>query len=1022
MNAVPNIWELYEKYGFNIIPMNSSGKHPALDSWKHYHGEPGAQQGQRVDPDDLKRWTSEFDKFAVLTGYWSGVVVVDCDSPEAFEFASSFCPPTPMVALSGVKDEKTGWRGRHFYCRHPGRDIWVPQKIKVHRDPLDPSAGKIDMDVKGDGHYVIAPGALHKSGVRYEPEGEWSPEMLEHLPVFDWNWFPEHARPGWSPPPAPGASRTSSNSEDCTLSSYERGRHYIAKRDPAVQGQGGDNHCYATACHLAQVGCSETEIIDLMMPWNQTCVPPFSESDIQGKARRAVSQMANKPKAAPVYEIQRREREREQQAPSPQMEDASRRSLYLTEPAAGSKNQDTPDENPPKAERRADAPRNDGEATAKVVELELEKKRRRKRPVVRYSGNLYEGVLSTIDEIRKLNEPPFLFEKDDEIVQIVPDKSPELPKKIKALSEDAFLSKLDALIEFKEYKKGEWKPTQPPKYVVKSLRADLSLLNLPILERVVTLPQMAPNGHVCDEPGYDPVTRTYYSPLPGLVMPKLPDLVSPEDVEKAKSLVHEILTDYQFAEDGLNWYGEPCSASYANAFASICQGPARSQMRGKYVTPLQIVQAPLPSSGKSKLCRCTLWAATGQQYSNITPMGKDQHKETDNQVITALDAAGEAIYFDNVENDQLNHPIFKKWKTEPYYSGRIMRQHSQITLRNDKISAASINNGTLDYEMARRTYTVNIGKRPEGYQWRHHDLDGWVQSNLHHLAWATRVIVRGWIQAGRPLWREQRPDMCAGRDGARATVDSFEEWGRVMGGIMDFLGIHGFYTNQNDAVAESDVYSGEADEFFSALWRQFGTKRFTGGDAALLLDGEFGKPQYLLNSVNLKSGESLSSRAAASAVGRWLSKHRNQTRRRVTLKKAKGRGGSYYELESDDGGPTGEHRDDSGEHRENIRFTHKKARETELPAGSDEQGELFSEVAHARDGVHACARAKGLIVGDVHPCSPEGGGLVGENRITKPLKQDSEGGGVCSPDMFSRADDAETKDRSGRSPSEGTDR
>ena len=156
------IWELYAKYGFNIIPMNSSGKHPALETWVHLHGEEGKEQGQKVDSDDLKRWTSKFDKFAVLTGYWSGIVVVDCDSPEAFEFAQSFCPPTPMVALTGIKVPETGWRGRHLYYRHPGRKTWIHQKIKVYRDPLNPDKNDmIAMDVKGDGHYVIAPGSPH---------------------------------------------------------------------------------------------------------------------------------------------------------------------------------------------------------------------------------------------------------------------------------------------------------------------------------------------------------------------------------------------------------------------------------------------------------------------------------------------------------------------------------------------------------------------------------------------------------------------------------------------------------------------------------------------------------------------------------------------------------------------------------------------------------------------------------------------------------------------------------------------
>jgi hypothetical protein len=66
----------------------------------------------------------------------------------------------------------------------------------------------------------------------------------------------------------------------------------------------------------------------------------------------------------------------------------------------------------------------------------------------------------------------------------------------------------------------------------------------------------------------------------------------------------------------------------------------------------------------------------------------------------------------------------------------------------------------------------------------------WVQENRADLVDACLTIVMSWINAGRPVWHGQ-------------PLGSFEEFSKVMGGILQNAGVEGFMTDmdyQKDSV------------------------------------------------------------------------------------------------------------------------------------------------------------------------------------------------------------------------------
>jgi len=132
----------------------SPGKHPKV-SWKRF-------QETRVTDKHLKAWwrnNDEVTNVGIVTGALSNLVVVDEDKPEA---ASALNLPKTLTVITS--------KGRkHFYFKHPG--------FEVATGPLIPN-----VDLKGDGGFVVCPPSKHISGHTYK-------FINENVPMAD---FPEH--------------------------------------------------------------------------------------------------------------------------------------------------------------------------------------------------------------------------------------------------------------------------------------------------------------------------------------------------------------------------------------------------------------------------------------------------------------------------------------------------------------------------------------------------------------------------------------------------------------------------------------------------------------------------------------------------------------------------------------------------------------------------------------------------------------------------------------------------------------
>ena len=83
-----------------------------------------------------------------------------------------------------------------------------------------------------------------------------------------------------------GISRVNRHVESVPM--VERARRYLAATPPAVQGQRGDATTFRVCCSLLRhFDLTDQEVLKVLIEWNATCVPPWSDRDLATKVRSA---------------------------------------------------------------------------------------------------------------------------------------------------------------------------------------------------------------------------------------------------------------------------------------------------------------------------------------------------------------------------------------------------------------------------------------------------------------------------------------------------------------------------------------------------------------------------------------------------------------------------------------------------------------------------------------------------------------------------------------------------------------
>lgn len=733
--------------GLSVLPITPGTKHPPI-KWKNL-------QERHPEPEELEAWFERECPVGIVCGKVSGLVVVDSDSPEAEEWAAENLPPTPWCVRTGESTKHPGFRGVHRYYRHPGVAVRNRARIVI-------GAGKLALDVRADGGQVLSPGSQHPSGVCYEamsPEA-WTPEQKAALPLFEPAWLeatPEAEPAPEAPPPMPRAPSPG------RPSGFARARAWLEKREPAVEGQGGDAHTFATACSLVRgFDLEDSDALALLQEWNAACRPPWTFEELAEKVRNARAYGAGEFGAL----------------------------------------LDAPPANVIQFPRQATAT---APATAGALALAP---KTRSLPRIMVSGDLAGMTAEALSAMRHANDRcPAIFDQDGTPVRMeLRDNAPRLV----AMDKAAMRGELERTATWfkRKERKGEVAEDKafPPVAVVEDvLSRPAEERGLPPLQRITRAPVFGRDGRLLDEPGYHASERIFYLAT-GVQVPPVPARPSRAEVADAVRLLQEeLLGDFPFTS----------LAARAHALAATILPFCRALIDGP--TMLHLVDAPTEGTGKTLLVKVLASVFLGGDPMGLLIPAAPREAEWGKRILAVLRSGPPTVLLDNVEG-KLDSPVLAQVLTLTYHEDRELGTSRTVRVPNLCTWIGTGNNVSLSRELARRTALIRLDavcENPEERTgFRHPDLQEWAREHRGELVHACLVLVRAWLAAGKPKWVPGH--------GARR-VGSFESWCEVIGGILGHAEVPGFLENREETRARAGEIDAEWGRFFAAWAERHGT-------------------------------------------------------------------------------------------------------------------------------------------------------------------------------------------------------
>jgi len=490
------------------------------------------------------------------------------------------------------------------------------------------------------------------------------------------------------------------------------------------------------------------------------------------------------------------------------------------------------------------------------------------RPRVRVNGRQLRDVLTDAwKAVHATNTRPALFTRAGVLVRLA--RAEDGPR-IDTVEETAMYGHLVRIANWVRVTPEAVLDATPPKDVARDMLVNADE-ELPPLDAVVATPVFDAQGRLVSTPGYHRGARLWFHRAEGLDVGEVPQRPTADDVTEARALIDELFVDFPFA----------AASDRAHAVAALVLPFVRRMVSG--CTPLHLIEAPTPGTGKGFLADAIAIVALGRPCdpTTVTPDEDEARKK-----ITAILARAQPlILLDNVK-DGLDSAQLASALTAETWSDRLLGQTKMIDLPNRATWLVTANNPHLSLEIARRCVRVRLDAkcdRPwERKNFKHTPLRDWVRTNRAALVRAVLVLVQSWIAAGRPA--------------SERTLGSFESWAAVIGGVLRNAGIDGFLHDTEKLYEEADADGQEWREFVNAWWAVHGDVWVSTADL-LRLAGE----RDLLGGVVGDKSE----RSRLIRLGRALSAARDRHfgRYRITAgRNASSKSAQYRLLATDDEG------------------------------------------------------------------------------------------------------------------------
>jgi hypothetical protein len=424
-------------------------------------------------------------------------------------------------------------------------------------------------------------------------------------------------------------------------------------------------------------------------------------------------------------------------------------------------------------------------------------------PVI-YTSNrqLVDIRREALAALQRANQPPRHFHRAGCVCRLWVDPETNRPA-FEPLSAKALRGVLAEVAVWRKKTRDGSANVIVPDFVAEDLTS-LRHTVLPPVRTIVEAPYFTTSGRLVAEPGYDPESL-YYLHAPTLKLPPIPQQPTAEDIERAsRLLLDDLLVDFPFIND----------SGRANTLAFLLLGFMRRLINGP--TPLHLIDAPAPGTGKDLLAGCSTILTTGRAASTKSEShGEEEWKKN----LTSILGEGPSyVYFENI-NYALSSATLTKCITGRVHRDRVLgRNDKEREMPVDCVWIATGNNVRSSGELARRMVKIRLDARMEAPERRtgfKHPLPGWVYDNRPGLIAACLTLIQAWVARGMP------------RGKPACMLGSFEEWCSVMAGVLEVIGVNGFLASLRDDMAETNSSVQEWREFVVQWLRTYQTGSVT---------------------------------------------------------------------------------------------------------------------------------------------------------------------------------------------------
>lgn len=435
---------------------------------------------------------------------------------------------------------------------------------------------------------------------------------------------------------------------------------------------------------------------------------------------------------------------------------------------------------------------------------------------------------------RNRDKPTVFMRPDNHTFRIV--TGPENIAIVEEMTSDRWTALIDDGLRFKETDAmtGRNQGVPQPRSL-KSIIAGSSDMDWPMCHGISRIAVFGKDGTLHSQKGYDKTLGVYLDP--NYVALPVPDVVTPDDINVALSWLYESIVDFPFSDvfeggdkaaiytDEKDKDGHPIPnwnrgrSSRAHMLAAMLQPFARAMIDGP--TPGYHVDKPAAGTGAGYLVNVISCIVNGHTATAQTM--SESNEEFRKEITATLREGAQMIFVDNI-NRRVNSGELAAALTTGNWKARKLGVSENIDVPVRAMWIFAGNNLTFSHELMRRMVPIRLDAqtqnpakdRPKTF-FKHNPLQDWLITNRPHLIWACQVVIKWWIQHDCP-------------PGSK-TLNSFDHWARVMGGIIETAGVAGFldnveqYTGVNDE--EDDTERQYAEYFFDG----YGDTFFTTGQA-----------------------------------------------------------------------------------------------------------------------------------------------------------------------------------------------